>query len=80
MVQADDEGEALKGALLKAIQLPLIADMARKAGINPGELREVLLTAKERKIPAKEITEVLDASVKASDELGPIDNFGAFVL
>jgi hypothetical protein len=31
MVQANDEGEALKGALLNAIQLPLIADMARKA-------------------------------------------------
>jgi hypothetical protein len=79
VAQATDEGEALKGALLKAIQLPLIAEMARKVGINPGDLKEVLLTARDEKIPAGEMIEVLDASVRASDEHGPINNFGAFV-
>lgn len=77
-VNADDESDK-KEALLKAIQLPQIAEMARKAGINPEEIKAILQQGKQDKIPAKDMEETIDAGVKAQKEHGPIDNFGAFV-
>lgn len=79
MAPADEETDAKKEALLKAIQLPQVAELARKAGINPEDIKDLLKTAQKDKVPAKEMEEVLDASVKTTDEHGPIDNFGAFV-
>lgn len=77
-VHADDKSEKQE-ALLKAIQLPQIAEMARKAGINPEELKTILQQGKNDKIPAKDMEETLDEGIKAQKEHGPIDNFGAFV-
>lgn len=76
---ADDDSEKQKEALLKAIQLPQIAEMARKAGIDPEELKKILKEGKQKKVPAKDMEETLDAGIKAQKEHGPIDNFGAFV-
>jgi hypothetical protein len=78
-VQADEPSPNLKDALLKAIRLPLVAEMAREADVNADGLKAALTAALAKRIPAGDMTDVLDASVESSDKHGPIDNFGAFV-
>jgi hypothetical protein len=77
--RADETPLSLGQALLKAIQLPLVAEMARRAEIDPDDVKAALTAAVAKKVPAEEMTDVLEAGVAASEVHGPIDNFGAFV-
>lgn len=65
--------------ILRAILLPAITERLRERGVPTGEIEAVLMGARERGVPPAETSRVLDETVLAVEEHGPIDNFGAFV-
>ena len=64
---------------LEAIQLPLVANDAREAGIPEDQVRGVLEQNRDRGVPVEDTVEVLESGAEAAEEHGPVDNFGAFV-
>ena len=65
--------------MLRALLLPRTTHEARQAGIAEEELRKVLRAGRDRRIPPDEMELVLREEVRAMEDHGPIDNFGAFV-
>jgi hypothetical protein len=80
-VSAQEAGEkqSKREEILAMIDLPKSAQALRKKGVDKREVKSALREAKRKKVKVKDTKNLLDASAKAVDENGPIDNFGAFV-
>lgn len=74
----ESSGGALT-SVLKALLLPRTTQEARTLGVPESDIRAILDKARERRLPAAAVNELLDGENKAIREHGPIDNFGAFV-
>lgn len=66
-------------SVLQALGLPRATQEARILGVPESDIRTILDTARERRLPAGVLTEVFEGGNEAIREHGPIDNFGAFV-
>jgi hypothetical protein len=66
-------------AILRALELPNVAEILRERGVPVEEIEAAIEGARERAIPAGEMTEVMEATAESVEEDGPIENFGAFV-
>jgi hypothetical protein len=65
--------------ILDAIDLPVAAERARRAGIPEDQVRDALSAVKEKGEKPDKAKHMLDAAGAAAEESGPTDNFGAFV-
>lgn len=77
-VAAQDSPNTIEG-LLKAIRLPQETQEARILGVPERDIRTILTTGREQRVPAGVLTEVLVVENESIREHGPVDNFGAFV-
>jgi hypothetical protein len=71
----EDQGSRL----LRASKLPKNAQEVRDKGVPDAEVSKALKAAKDKKVPAGEMSDVTEEHSRAIDEHGPTDNFGAFV-
>jgi hypothetical protein len=76
---AQDKSTAVRDALLGAIRLPEETREARVLGVPERDIRTILGTAREQRVPLGVLHEVLVIQNEAVREHGPVDNFGAFV-
>jgi hypothetical protein len=76
---AQEAGTTAMESLLQAIRLPRAAQQARILGVPEQDLRVVFDTAREKRLPAGILTEVIEEENNSIREHGPVDNFGAFV-
>jgi hypothetical protein len=65
--------------ILRTILMPAIAATLRERGIPAEEIEAAVLGARASGVPASETSDILRRTVRATDEYGPIDNFGAYV-
>lgn len=66
-------------AIRQAMRLPTVTQEARVLGVPERDLQSVFATAREQRLPAGYLAEVLAVENEAIRKHGPIDNFGAFV-
>jgi hypothetical protein len=71
----EDQGSRL----LRASKLPKNAQDVRDKGVPDAEVSKALKAAKDKKVPAGEMSDVTEEHSRAIDDHGPTDNFGAFV-
>src|SRR5688572_8503467 len=64
---------------LKAARLPRHTQDVRSKGVPDADVRRALKAAREKRVPAGEMSDVVGEHARAVDEHGPIDNFGGFV-
>ena len=66
-------------SVLQALRLPRATQEARVLGVPESDIRGVLDTAREKRVPAGVLSELFEGENEAIRQHGPIDNFGAFV-
>src|SRR5690606_24685228 len=71
--------EAPAAAILEAIALPEQAQELREDGVPAEQVAEALEAAESRGLSASEAGRAMRGAREATDEHGPVDNFGAFV-
>jgi hypothetical protein len=76
---AQESSSGALASVLQALLLPRTTQEARTLGVPESDIRGILEKARERRLPAAAVNELLDGENKAIREHGPIDNFGAFV-
>jgi hypothetical protein len=76
---AQESGGNLYETLRKVWQLPEVTREARQLGVPESDIRAIFNTARERRVPAGELTEIWIGENASIREHGPVDNFGAFV-
>jgi hypothetical protein len=76
---AQESSTPIRDALLAAIRLPEATREARELGVPERDIRTMLTTARERRLPVGVMTEVIVTQNTAVREHGPVENFGAFV-
>jgi hypothetical protein len=74
----ESSGEAV-ASVLQALLLPRTTQEARTLGVPESDIRAILVRARERRVPAADVTELFEHENRAIREHGPVDNFGAFV-
>lgn len=74
---ADDP--APQGDLMKALELPRLAQSLRDKGVADDDVKAAIKGARDKEMHADEVAETFEAADAAVDENGPVDNFGAFV-
>jgi hypothetical protein len=74
----ESSGGAL-ASVLQALLLPRTTQEARTLGVPESDIRAILDRARERRVPAADVTELFEHENRAIREHGPVDNFGAFV-
>jgi hypothetical protein len=75
----ETSGGGLATVLQSIFGLPKATQEARVLGVPESDLRVVLDTAREKRLPAGVVAEMIRDENDAIRENGPIDNFGAFV-
>lgn len=65
--------------ILQAIALPTVSEILRDRGVPVEEVEATIFGAREKGVPADETAGFLEATARAVEENGPIENFGAFV-
>ena len=76
---AAQESSGTIASVLQALRLPRATQEARVLGVPDSDIRAILDRSRERRLPAADVTELIENGNKAIREHGPIDNFGAFV-
>jgi hypothetical protein len=69
----------LQARIMLSLNLPTLAHELRVKGAAEGEVTATVSAFRVKEVAAFETAEVLLATVKAVDDKGPIENFGAFV-
>ena len=75
-VTAQEEADS---TVLRAIQLPSVAEILRERGVPVEEIEAAIEDAQARGVPPSEMAGVLEETAETVEETGPIENFGAFV-
>jgi len=78
-VAAQESSSGFLQELLQAARLPTVTREARVLGVPERDLQTIFAAAREHRIPAGNLAEVLSEENKAIRQHGPVDNFGAFV-
>jgi hypothetical protein len=76
---AQESSTAIRDAILGAARLPEDTREARILGVPESDIRAIFGAAREQRLPAGVLHEVLVSGNESIREHGPIDNFGAFV-
>lgn len=76
---AQESAVSLRDRILQAARLPEATQEARVLGVPERDLRTIFGTAREQRLPAGVLTEVIVTQNEAVREHGPVENFGAFV-
>jgi len=76
---AQESTASPRDVLLAALRLPQVTQEARVLGVPEKDLQTIFDTARERRIPAGVLTDVMVSENEACREHGPVENFGAFV-
>lgn len=76
---AGQETQEDSPGILQAIALPAISEILRDRGIPVEEVETTIFGARDKGVPAQETAGFLEATARAVEEHGPIENFGAFV-
>jgi hypothetical protein len=74
-----ESGGGALTSVLQALLLPRTTQEARTLGVPESDIRAILDRAREKRLPAAEVTELFEHENRAIREHGPVDNFGAFV-
>lgn len=75
----EEERVTLRERMERAMRLPRTTDEAREEGVPEEQVREVLRTGRERRIPAGDMEVILETENETIREGGDKDNFGAAV-
>jgi len=78
-VSAQESSSGFLQELLQAARLPTVTREARVLGVPERDLQTIFAAAREHRIPAGNLAELLSEENKAIRQHGPVDNFGAFV-
>ena len=78
-VAAQESSSGFLQELLQAARLPTVTREARVLGVPERDLQTIFAAAREHRIPAGNLAELLSEENKAIRQHGPVDNFGAFV-
>ncbi len=78
-VAAQESSTTFRERILGAIRLPEATQEARVLGVPETDIRKVFAAARERRLPAGALTQVIVTENEAVRQNGPIENFGAFV-
>ena len=65
--------------ILAAAQLPVVTAQARREGVDSDAIRVILDAMRGAGVPAYEASALLDTMRVVRRDIGPADNFGAFV-
>ena len=76
---AAQEPSGMLASVLQALLLPRTTLEARSLGLPESDIRAILDKARERRLRAADVNELLEHENRAIREHGPVDNFGAFV-
>lgn len=76
---AQESSTAIRDAILGAARLPEATREARVLGVPESDIRAIFGAAREQRLPAGVLHEVIVSGNESIREHGPIDNFGAFV-
>jgi hypothetical protein len=76
---AQEEAPSIRDIILRSARLPEVTKEARVLGVPEQDIRTIFGTAREQRIPAGVLTEVMVTQNEAVREHGPVENFGAFV-
>lgn len=66
-------------SVLRAIQLPAVAETLRERGFPVEAIEAAIGAAQQRDVPPGEMSEILEETDRTAETTGPIENFGAFV-
>ena len=70
---------AADSALLRALRLPEVMQLARASGVADSTIRDILGTLRRGGVLAGDAVPVLDAEIAADSGRRRMDNFGSFV-
>jgi hypothetical protein len=76
---AQESGSSLLQEIRQAARLPTATREARGVGVPERDLQTIFATARELRLPAGGLVDLLSEESNAIRKYGPIDNFGAFV-
>jgi len=76
---AAQESSSMLASVLQTLRLPKTTQEARTLGVPESDIRAILDRAREKRVSAAAVNELLETENKAIREHGPVDNFGAFV-
>ena len=76
---AAQESSGMVASVLQALRLPGTTQEARTLGVPESDIRAILDKAREKRVRASDVNELLEHENRAIREHGPVDNFGAFV-
>lgn len=76
---AQDSTARPDSMILRALRLPNVAEILRQRGVPVEQIEAAMEGARERTVPAGEMTNVMEETAESVEENGPIENFGAYV-
>ena len=74
----EEAGEAMP-SILRAIQLPNVAETLRERGVPVEQIEAAIEGARAQNLPPEEMATVFEETAETVDEHGPIEDFGGFV-
>ena len=66
-------------SILRALDLPNVADILRERGVPNEEIEAAIEGARQQDVEPGEMADAMEAASESAEENGPIENFGAFV-